>query len=87
MIFIKIYIKVSKLQVLPACAIEKALSLEYARNSFWLLPRGHCEQKPLHLEKTTSSVLSVIVNNLNRLPVLEISGYHCSKAKGVIKES
>ena len=32
-----------------------------ARDSFGLLPQGYCEQKPTNLEKTTSSVLSVLL--------------------------
>ena len=34
---------------------------EHARNSLGPLPRGYCEQKTLNLEKTSSSVLSVLL--------------------------
>ena len=34
---------------------------EQPRNSFELLTQSYCERKPLNLEKTTSSVLSVIL--------------------------
>ena len=34
---------------------------ELARNFFGFLLQGYCERKPLNLEKTTSSVLSVLL--------------------------
>ena len=51
---------------LRACGVEQAFSLscsstKHARNSVWLLPQGYCERKPLYLEKTISSVLSVLL--------------------------
>ena len=33
----------------------------HARNFFGLLPQGYCERKSLNNEKTTSSVLSVLL--------------------------
>ena len=34
----------------------------HALNSFGLLSQGYCERNPLNLEKTTSSIISAIVN-------------------------
>ena len=42
-------------------ALNYNIESENARNSFELLPQGYCERKPLNLEKTTSSVLSVLL--------------------------
>ena len=36
-------------------------SMRHARNSFGLLSQGYYERKNLNLEKTTSSVLSVLL--------------------------
>ena len=35
--------------------------IEHVHTSFGLLPEGYCEQKPVNVEKTTSSVLSVLL--------------------------
>ena len=43
---------------------RRACSMPTTRNSFGLLPLGYCERNNLNLEKTTSSVLSVILINL-----------------------
>ena len=51
-------------KVLPACRIE--LQDRETRKSMHVIPLGFClwvivNKKPLHLEKTTSSVLSVLL--------------------------
>ena len=33
----------------------------HARNSFRPLPQGYCDRKTLNIEKTTSSVISVLL--------------------------
>ena len=46
-------------------ALNYKTEREHACNSFGLLSQGLCEfvnEKPLNLEKTTSSVLSVVIN-------------------------
>ena len=42
-------------------ALNYKAEKEHARNSFGLVPQGHCERTPLILEKTTSSVLFVLL--------------------------
>ena len=42
-------------------ALNDKTEREHARNYFGFLPQGYCEQKTLHLEKTTSRVHSVFL--------------------------
>ena len=48
------------LMLIFTCLLNDKTEREHARNSFGILPQGCFEQKPLNLEKTTSSVLSVL---------------------------
>ena len=41
-------------------ALNYKTEREHTRNSLGPLPQGYCERKPLNLEKTTSSVPSVL---------------------------
>ena len=62
--FLKIYgffvQKQKYLRALNYKTREQAFSMPHPRNSFGPLPRGYCKRKTLNLEKTTSSVLSVL---------------------------